>query len=126
MNLPLLSVHRTVHGATEKVVLEITEDTNLAHYLLTDNTEVSEGALAELHCFYFPHLPVRQGDRVHVVTGSGKDMVLENEAGNKTYVFFCHRDQCRWREGITPVLQLRQARSAVTIMPVTPATEYFR
>ena len=126
MNLPLLSVHRTVHGATEKVVLEITEDTNLANYLLTDSTVVNEEAMAELHCFYFPHLSVRQGDRVHVVKGSGKDMVLENEAGNKTYVFFCHQDECRWGEGVTPVLQLRQGRGTVTVTPVVRSKEHFR
>lgn len=119
MYIPLLSLHRTEHGAIEKVVLEMTENTNLANYLLTDNMVVSEQAPAEKRCFYFPQLQVRQGDRVHVVAGSGKNIVFENESGQKTYVFFCHPDEYRWGEGVTPVLQLRQAKGTITITPVT-------
>jgi len=120
MNIQLLSVHHTLHGATERVVLEIVEDTNLAHYMLTDSIVVSGEAPAEKHCFYFPILHVLKGDRVHVVTGSGKNMIIENEAGNKTYVFFCHQGECRWGEGVTPVLQLCKVSSTITITPLRP------
>jgi len=84
----------------ERVILEVTRDTDVGRYLLCDTTFDEKGKISNLlrHTFWFPDKLVKKGDYVAVYSAVGEDTEFQNTGKSTTHVFYWGLDVTVWNK----------------------------
>jgi len=82
---------------SERVVLDILEDSNIGHYMLLDTsyTHHNKPSRKIQHTYKFQNQQVKEGDIVILYTKAGKDSIQQNSYAI-TYSFYWNLDSCVW------------------------------
>ena len=87
------------HGHNdERIVIDITFDTDIGEYLVLDTTYTNQGSISNKvrHPFWFPDQKVKTGDVVVLYTRKGTKSSIKNANGSTSYFFFWGLDSNVW------------------------------
>lgn len=79
------------HGHNdERIVLDITEDTDIGEYLVMDTTYTVKGQVSNKvrHPYWFPDKKVKKNDRIVLYTKKGNESSTVNPNGSTSYFFY--------------------------------------
>jgi hypothetical protein len=98
MKLKILQVQNKGSAADEYVLLEALADCCLNHYLIADTTYGQDGVISnkKRHLYWFPHISVKQGQRIILHSGHGKDRVCTSLEGETTHDFYWNQNTPVW------------------------------
>lgn len=87
------------HGHNdERVVLDITDDTDIGEFLILDTTYTSQGKVSNKvrHPYWFPDKNVKKGDVVVLYTKKGSSSSQGNSNGSTNHFFYWGLDNNVW------------------------------
>ena len=87
------------HGHNdERIVLDVSEDTDIGGYLVLDTTYTSSGSVSNKvrHPYWFPDKKVKKGDVVVLYTRKGTKSDKSNTDGSTTFFFYWGLDNNVW------------------------------
>lgn len=97
------------HGHNdERIVIDITFDTDIGEYLVLDTTYTNQGSISNKvrHPFWFPDQKVKTGDVVVLYTRKGTISSTKNTNGSTSYFFFWGLDSNVWNnDGDCAIIQ---------------------
>ena len=98
MKLKIKYVKDAGNNSKERVVITVTNDTDVGWYVLADSTYISEEQISNKvrHTFWFPDKKVKSNDLVVVYTRSGTDSQIENKNGTTSHFFYMGLDKTIW------------------------------
>ncbi len=84
--------------ASEKVLMEVLEDTNLINYILKDTTYLRSNVISNtwVHTYEFLKQTVNKGDKVILFTGEGLNKEKQLPNGSTEYTYYWGLDICVW------------------------------
>lgn len=97
-----LNIKNTGDKATEYVVFTASDDCNLGHYMIADNTFDAKGNPSNKlrHMFAFPHYSVKKDDVIVLWTRKGEKSIGKAHNGtNAQHNFFWNLDEHVWNIG---------------------------
>ena len=94
-----LFISNTGNKATEYVKFFATEDCNLGHFVIVDNTYDAQGNPSNKlrHFYAFPNHPVKKDDMIVLWTRKGtNDVVTKNQTHKPQHNFFWNLNEHVW------------------------------
>lgn len=84
--------------ASEKVLINVLEDTNLINYILRDTTYVRANVISNtwVHTYEFLKQEVKVGDKIILFTGKGTDSKRKLANDCTEYTYYWGLGSCVW------------------------------
>lgn len=100
MKIKIFKVQKNGDETKEYVTFQVTENCQIGHYLVCDNTYTSAGKLSNKvrHVYWFPNRTVNKGDVVYLYTGKGKNSKQEHDDGSTTHSFYWGLGTAVWND----------------------------
>lgn len=98
MKVEIVQIADRGRPSQERIHLRVLAPTDLQYYVLSDTTYSSANAISNKlrHTFWFPPHPVRAGDNVVLITGTGIPVQRANSAGGTDHFFYWNLQQTVW------------------------------
>ncbi len=118
MNLKMAKIVDNGTHSSEKVLIDVLEDTNLKFYLIRDSTYSSEETLSNkwVHTYKFLNQKVKKGDKVILFTKHGKKLTRDLGNGNTEYTYHWGLDNSVWNnDGDVAILYQIKAWDSIPV-----------
>lgn len=98
MKLKIIQIVDKGTHNSEKVLIDVLEDSNLKDYIIRDTTYIREKVVSNkwVHTYEFLKQPLKKGDKVVLYTKTGTNNEKDLGNGNKEYTYFWGLNSSVW------------------------------